>query len=256
MSQPKWSHARAAYDQLAPHYDGLTEGYDHRTWLARLLQLAGATGNRVLDLACGTGKSFAPLIGCGYDISACDISPEMLGVARRRFGLSARRSFLADMRRLPDCGRFDVITCLDDAVNYLRSPSELLAAFTGAARQLSDDGVFVFDTNTLRTYRTAFAGSYDISSNGDAFRWRGLGSESAAPGSQATAVVERLGGAAPVPIATHSQRHFPIGEVVELLAAAGLVTETIAGQRTGCRLHRRPDDLAETKTVFVARESR
>jgi SAM-dependent methyltransferase len=196
------------------------------------------------------------MLGQGYDISACDISPEMLGVARKRFGLSARHSFLADIRRLPDCGRFDVITCLDDAVNYLCSPTELLAAFKGAARQLSSDGVFVFDTNTLRTYRTAFASSYDIGSNGDAFRWHGLGSESAAPGSQASAVVERLGGPAPVRIATHSQRHYPIGEVVELLAAAGLMTDTVAGQQTGCRLHRRPDDLAETKTVFVARRIR
>jgi len=68
------------------------------------------------------------------------------------------RSFLvADMRDLPDLGEFDLILCLDDSVNYLLSRDELAAAFSCAARVLSPSGVFAFDVNSLRTYRTAFA---------------------------------------------------------------------------------------------------
>jgi SAM-dependent methyltransferase len=248
-------HARCAYDELAVHYDHLTADYDHHTWLERLLQLAGATGPRVLDIACGTGKSFAPLVGHGYEISACDISSAMLSVAQGRLDLGPRRAFVADMRQLPECGPFDLITCLDDAVNYLRSPAELFQAFRGVARLLATDGCFIFDTNTLLTYRTAFAGSSEISSRADHFRWRGLGRPDAAPGARAAAIVERVAGESVETIATHRQRHYPIGEVVGLLAAAGLAADAIVGQSTGCRVHRGADDLGETKTVFLARRS-
>jgi SAM-dependent methyltransferase len=248
-------HARRTYDRLAPHYDRLTADYDYHTWLGRLLRLAGATGPRVLDLGCGTGKSFAPLVGQGYEISACDISLGMLSVARRRFDLGARRVFLADMRYLPECGPFDLITCLDDAVNYLCSPAEVVRAFRCIARVLDRDGVFLFDTNTLLTYRTAFASSSKIDSGPERFRWRGLGSPFAAPGAQAAAVVERTVGDVVETIATHRQRHYAIDEVVGLLASADLVADAIVGQSTGCRLNRGADDLRETKTVFLARRS-
>jgi SAM-dependent methyltransferase len=217
--------------------------------------LAGATGPRVLDIACGTGRSFAPLLGQGYEISACDISLGMLSVARRRFDLGARRVFVADMRDLPECGPFDLITCLDDAVNYLCSPAELARAFRCIARVLHRDGVLLFDTNTLQTYRSAFASTSEIYAGAERFLWRGLGSPFAAPGAQAAAVVERAGGDFIETIATHRQRHYAIDEVVGLLASAGLAADAIVGQSTGCRVNRGADDLRETKTVFLARRS-
>ncbi|MDQ6776892.1 MAG: methyltransferase domain-containing protein [Actinomycetota bacterium] len=249
----EWLHARRAYDGLASHYDGLTADYDHQTWLRRLLQLVGHPGPRVLDVACGTGKSFAPLVRQGCEISACDISCAMLEIARERLDLGARRVFAADMRDLPACGLFDLITCLDDAVNYLRSPAELFLAFRSVARLLGRDGVFVFDANTLLTYRTAFAGSSETLLGAERFRWRGLAGACATPGVQAAAVVERVMPDSLKTVATHQQRHHPIGEIVALLSAAGLVADAIVGQSTGCRLDRRADELRNTKTVFVAR---
>jgi SAM-dependent methyltransferase len=248
-------HARSTYDGLAPHYDHLTADYDHRNWLSRLVQLTGQTGPHVLDIACGSGKSFAPLIGHGYEISACDISPAMLRVADARLDLGARRTFVADMRDLPDCGSFDLITCLDDAINYILTPAELLDAFAGIARLLKPGGMFVFDANTLLTYRTAFAGSSEIDTGRDRFIWRGLGRPDAQTGCQSAAIVERLVGGSVEQIATHRQRHYSIEEVVRLLRGAGLLADVIVGQSTGCRLQRRPDDVHRTKTVFVARRS-
>jgi len=255
MSTAERFHARATYDQLAPHYDELTSDYDHELWLDRLLALTGGTGPRVLDLACGTGKSFAPLLGHGYEISACDISPSMLTIAERRVGKAAARTFVADMRALPDCGCFDLITCLDDALNYVLTARELLSVFTGVARLLDRDGAFVFDTNTLLTYRTAFASAQEIVCEAGRFRWRGLGRADAQPGSHSSAVIERLNGRRVEQIARHRQCHHGVEDLVGLLAAAGLVAEMVVGQSTGCRLHRGADQLRDTKTVFVARRS-
>lgn len=253
MSVEDWSHASRAYDGLAPVYDRLTEDYDHGLWLARLLGVCGASGGRVLDLGCGTGKSFAPLLCHGFEISACDISPGMLRIAEGHLNLGERRVFLADMRLLPRCGEFDLVMALDDAVNYVRNPSELLRVFSGVARLLAPRGAFVFDTNTLLTYRTEFAGSHSIVCGSERFRWRGLGSASLRAGECAAAVVERLGVRGAETLGVHRQRHFGADEVQALLSGAGLVAEVVLGQSTGCILDRNADDLFHTKTVYVAR---
>jgi SAM-dependent methyltransferase len=256
MSSSDRFQARAAYDQLAAHYDDLTTDYDHELWLGRLLALVGGAGPRVLDVACGTGKSFAPLIGYGYEISACDISPSMLSIAASRLAPGMGRTFVADMRALPECGCFDLITCLDDAVNYVLTSRELLDVFTGVARLLDRHGAFVFDTNTVLTYRTAFASVQEITCGSAHFRWRGLGRADALPGSESAAVIERLDGGRVEQIATHRQRHHATCDLAGLLDAAGLVAELVVGQSTGCRLHRGADQRLHTKTVFVARRAR
>ena len=72
--------ARRAYDVLAPSYDAFTLGfgYKYETWTATLLAKAeeeGLRGNRLLDVACGTGFSFIPLLERGWEVTGCDISP-------------------------------------------------------------------------------------------------------------------------------------------------------------------------------------
>src|SRR5687767_12453901 len=105
------------YERLAPFYDAFSADYNHETWLERLLGLAarhGLAGSRVLDVACGTGKSAEPLARRGWDVRACDLSPGMVGVARDR--LAGRgEAFVADMRALPEGPPADLVTCLDDA---------------------------------------------------------------------------------------------------------------------------------------------
>jgi ubiquinone/menaquinone biosynthesis C-methylase UbiE len=128
---------RIAYDELAHVYDGLTAHHDHERWLALLLELAqahGLAGRRLLDVGCGTGKSFMPLVRRGFDVTACDISPRMAARARRRARGRGVVVHVADMRRLPQlCEGADLVTCLDDAVNYLLDGEELRGATSGPA---------------------------------------------------------------------------------------------------------------------------
>ncbi|MEO6972950.1 MAG: methyltransferase domain-containing protein, partial [Rhodoferax sp.] len=57
-------------------------------WASILLsQAAPQSGERVLDVACGTGivaRQAAPLVGASGQVVALDMNPAMLGVARTR----------------------------------------------------------------------------------------------------------------------------------------------------------------------------
>src|SRR5689334_12602922 len=109
--------ALAAYESLAAYYDDYTADYPHERWLGDLERLAishGLRGRRLLDVACGTGKSTLPLVRRGYRACACDLSPAMVAVARRRLRGAGVRPVVADMRALPWRSAFDLVTCLDD----------------------------------------------------------------------------------------------------------------------------------------------
>src|SRR3954468_20518582 len=146
----------AAYEPLAPFYDRYTHDYGHEAWLANIETISlshGLRGRRLLDVGCGTGKSFIPMLERGFEVTACDISREMIAEARRKAGRRAEFP-VADMRRLPVLGEFDLITCLDDAMNHLLAPDELAQAFEGFSANLAAGGLLIFDVNTLAAYRS------------------------------------------------------------------------------------------------------
>src|SRR3954454_1806070 len=135
----------AAYELLAPFYDLYTHDYAHEELLGNIEGIAiehGLIGRRLLDVACGTGKSFLPMLARGYDVTACDISPGMVERAREA---SSADVFVADARELPDVGPFDMAMALDDALNYVLSDEDLETVFEGVARNLRPGGIFVFD---------------------------------------------------------------------------------------------------------------
>jgi SAM-dependent methyltransferase len=247
--------ALLAYERLAPVYDDFTDGYDHDAWIDALERIArnhGANGSRVLDVACGTGKSFAPLLERGYDVWACDISPAMVERARRCAGVDPDRVVVADMRELPQLGAFELVTCLDDAVNYLLTVEDLASAFAGVARLLSADGVYVFDTNTLATYRAGFAPEAVLERPLAAAVWRGETTGQIESGALCTASIELAQPDGRTGVSRHVQRHHSERTIRHALTSAGLACRAVLGQSTGGVLHEHADEEAHTKLVYVA----
>jgi SAM-dependent methyltransferase len=248
-----------AYEPLAPLYDRFTAAYDHERWLAAVERLArehGLAGQRLLDVGCGSGKSFLPMLERGYDVVACDISPAMVEEARRK-ALGRARVVVADMRALPPLGRFDLITCMDDAVNYLLDEDDLVAAFESMRALLAPRGLLVFDTNTLHTYRAIFSTVFVLEDDGAFFCWRGEADPDCAPGSVCSATIEAFASArAPFwrrASSRHVQRHYPRTAVLDALGRAGLECVAVHGQSPGVRLSDEPDELVHTKLIYVVR---
>jgi SAM-dependent methyltransferase len=244
--------ALLAYEQLAPIYDTFTAGYDHDGWVTRLLCVArqhGLCGHRALDVACGTGKSFEPLVRAGFDVWACDLSPAMAERARACAGIDPDRVLVADMRDLPPLGDFDLVTCLDDAVNYLLSEKDLEAAFESVARSLAPSGIYVFDANSLETYRSGFADRTIFERPLAEAIWRGETIGRIEPGAICSASIEIAGRR---DVSRHIQRHHPEATVCRALDAAGLRCHAVLGQSTGGVLHEDADEEAHTKLVYIA----
>ena len=253
--------ARSDYDAFAPYYDAFTAESDYEAWTRELLGLAGRYGIRggtLLDLACGTGKSFAGFLRHGFRVTGCDGSSAMLAEAACR--APATPLVQADLRSLPQLGRFDLVTCFDDSLNYLADEAGLAAAFAGIELNLDSGGLALFDLNSLRAYRTTFASQAITERDGIVFAWRGSSAPDAAPGCVAEATIDVF---APdrdelyTRVTTrHAQRHFPRDRVLALLAGAGLECLAVHGVLPDCSLAEPAVETEHMKLLYAARRAK
>ncbi|MGA8747090.1 MAG: class I SAM-dependent methyltransferase [Solirubrobacterales bacterium] len=257
-TRPKW--AELAYEAIAPVYDDFTAHHDYELWLANVLpalERCGLRHGRLLDVGCGTGKSFIPMLERGWRVAACDISASMVELARAKAGGEAQLS-VADMRDLPRFGQFDLVWALDDAVNYLLDTEELAAALTGMRANLAPGGLLLFDVNTLHTYRTFFAETVIVEASGRRLTWTGQGSPETSPRSisEASFEVETSEGRSHpgegIETELHRQRHFPEAEVLATLQRAGLQCLQVFGQGFDAVLRQPLDDLDHSKAIYIA----
>ena len=251
--------ARDTYDAFADAYDAFTWDHDYEHWVSTLEALAraqGLRGSRLLDVACGTGKSLLPWLDRGYEVEGCDLSPRMLARAEEKAGGRARLA-VADMRELPGGDPVDLVTCLGDAVNYLLEPADLAAAFASVAGRLRPGGLYLFDLNSLRTYRQDFACTRVVRREGWDLRWTGHGDGRLGPGglASATVTVRRRAPGHPLTTASHHvQRHHPQALVRASLEAAGLRCLNVHGQHRDGSLDPGFAEVAHSKALVVARK--
>jgi SAM-dependent methyltransferase len=103
-------------------------------------------GERVLDLACGTGRHSVEFARRGASVLGVDQSAAYLAKARRAArGLPNCRFARGDMRGLPFRGEFDAAVNLWTSFGYFRTPAEDLAVLKGVARALKPGGRFLIE---------------------------------------------------------------------------------------------------------------
>jgi len=168
-------------------FDGVAERYDitndvlslgqTRLWRRAVARAVDARpGQRVLDLAAGTGSSSLPFAAAGADVVACDFSLGMLRVGKRSH---PDLDLLAgDALRLPFADEvFDAVT-----ISFgLRNVSDVDAALVEMARVTRPGGRLVvceFSHPVWRPFRRVYSGylmgalpgvARRVSSNPDAY---------------------------------------------------------------------------------------
>lgn len=249
------------YDAFAPFYDAFTAGSDYDVWTGHVLELAtrlGLRGRTLLDLACGTGKSFLPFLERGFEVTGCDVSEAMLAEAGRK--APEVTLVQADMRELGSLGGFDLVTCFDDSLNYLLDERDLHRALASIASNLGPAGLALFDLNTLLAYRTVFATDSVGVRDGTVFAWRGEAAADAGRGCRASAQIEifapRDDGLYERIRSRHVQRHFPAERVTALMAGAGLECLGVHGVRDDGALEPALDETRHAKVLYAARPAK
>jgi SAM-dependent methyltransferase len=243
--------ALTAYEALAPVYDAFTSRNDYELWLSKVLPELRQRGlkarGRLLDVGCGSGNSFLPMIERGWSVTGCDLSPAMIDLARGKVGEDVAL-LVMDLRELPVLGEFDLVWAIDDVMNYLLDEGDLQDAVSRMSANLAPDGQLVFDVNTLATYRSFFAAREVSTRGGVEVIWTGLASDNAPAGRICEARVEGEG----IETHVHRQRHYPAHEVRAAIEGAGLRCLDAFGYDDQVNLTRPPDDLRAAKVAYVA----
>jgi len=138
----------AYYDHIADSYDQSIQLMPVRQFVevpSVLRMLGDVRGQRVLDLACGTGFYSRTCKRAGAaEVMGVDLSSEMLRAAEEiekatQLGITFRK---ADATQLPDLGTFDVVLAVY-LLHYAPSLDALKAMCQGIARQLKPGGRLV-----------------------------------------------------------------------------------------------------------------
>jgi demethylmenaquinone methyltransferase/2-methoxy-6-polyprenyl-1,4-benzoquinol methylase len=132
----------AMFDGVAKHYDrtnGVLSMGNSLIWrVATVRAVAPQRGEKILDIAAGTGTSSAALARSGADVTAADFSAGMIEVGRRKH---PDLTFVeADAMALPfEDGQFDAVT-ISFGLRNIEDPKKALAEMF---RVLKPDGRLV-----------------------------------------------------------------------------------------------------------------
>jgi SAM-dependent methyltransferase len=108
-----------------------------------LTMLRPQGGERLLDLACGTGRHSLELVRQGFSVVGVEIGQELVDIARKdaqEQGLEAE-FVQGDLRELEFEGEFDIVLNLNDgAVGYFETDEENHRTFEVISRALKSGG--------------------------------------------------------------------------------------------------------------------
>lgn len=245
--------AKTAYQAFASIYDDFNYRNDYEMWFSALLpelEKRGLKHGRLLDVGCGTGRAFEPMLRRGWEIQGCDVSTAMLDEARGKVG-DAVALDIADARELPVYGEFELAWALNDVVNYLTEDGDLERTLEGMRANLAPGGMVLFDANTLSLFRSDFTSGESAGMSVGEWTWRGLSNE-IEPGGTYEAQVSGEG----VETHVHRERHYPTEHVQTAMEQAGIEFLVALGQQEQdgkVVLVDPPDELRDHKVVYIGR---
>ena len=104
-------------------------------------------GVTILDAGCGTGALAVAAAERGAKVTAIDLSPQLVGVARERLPKDLDVTFLSGDMLDPKLGKFDYIVAMDSIIHY-RTP-DMINIIAGLSKMASKGMVFSFPPRTI-----------------------------------------------------------------------------------------------------------
>src|SRR5262245_28436513 len=99
-------------------------------------------GNRLLDVACGTGVH-AGFLNKHYRVEGLDLDSKMLSIARTKH--PKIRFHQGDMTSFVLGRKFEVVTCLFSSIGYVKTKSNLRKAIKAMSSHIQPGGVLLVE---------------------------------------------------------------------------------------------------------------
>ena len=148
----------AGYRDFAFFYDLLMKNADYESRFGYIIGLLAENGigeGILLDMACGTGTLSKMFAQKGFDVVGIDASEEMLSRAQeKKLEKNFDALFLCQkMEELDMFGTVDAAVCTLDSLNHVTEKEKIREIFRRVALFMNDNGLFIFDVNTLYKHR-------------------------------------------------------------------------------------------------------
>lgn len=172
-----------SYEKFAFVYDELMQDAPYEQWVKfteQKLHKYGITGNKMLDLACGTGELSIRFARKGFDVTGVDLSAEMLSIARMKMdeqGVSIPL-YQQDMAELEGLGPFDLVGIFCDSLNYLQTEEQVQQTFSHVFHSLKKGGAFFFDVHSIHKIANGFINqTFTLNEDSLAYIWNSFAGE-------------------------------------------------------------------------------
>ena len=215
-----------AYHALADSYDRLTNDVDYRAtvdFYFDILAREGIMPRTAVDLACGTGSVALLLAEKGLQVTAVDLSEEMLTVASQKAQeLEDQPAFVCQpLQELRLPRGVDLAVCALDSLDYITDPADCAEAILRVYKVLNPGGIFIFDVNTPEKLR-AMDGQVFLDEDEDVYCvWRGEFDEETNICSYGMDLFQRRGDVWVRSFEEHREYAYSIEQLKDYLKAAG-----------------------------------
>lgn len=162
-----------AYIGFAYIYDKLMQDVDYANWMEFIKKIMLAYDRKpheVLEMGCGTGNFTDLLCKEGYNVTAFDLSEDMLSVAYNKLDSYRNIQFLKqNMTDFCINKKFDTIISVCDSVNYITEYSDLEKTFDNVYAHLDSNGIFIFDINSYYKLEHIIGSNIFVEDNEEVF---------------------------------------------------------------------------------------
>ena len=225
-----------AYRNLAVSYDRLTSDVDYEAVVAfyrRILQSEGLQPRTAVDLACGTGSVALILAKEGLQVTAVDMSEDMLCVAAQKAQeLENPPRFVCQKLQTLRLPRgVDLAVCALDSMDYITDPRDCEETIRRVYKVLNPGGCFIFDVNTPEKLR-AMDGQVFLDEDDDVYCvWRGEFDEETNICSYGMDLFQRVGDRWQRSFEEHREYAYSARQLTGWLKAAGFTSVRVYGDR-------------------------